>query len=71
MIDAVIMVLKKGEQHGYVISNYVLQDIYLKVTEEALKAKRVVRFTDTKKNEVSMITDQATSHVCMVQFIYS
>ncbi len=56
--------IKKCEQDGYTISNCVLQDTHLKVTEEALKSKRVVKFLDSQQKEVQ-------SHSIMHAWVHS
>ncbi len=50
-----VKLAKQGasDQHGYVISNTVVKDTYLQVTEEKVRSKkRAVRFTAPKEIEV-------------------
>ena len=54
LIYLVVMVLKKYEGHGFSISNCVQQGSYLKVTEEASKSKKVVKFVNSEQYEVQM-----------------
>ncbi len=63
-----VKLAKQGasDQHGYVISNLVVKDTYLQVTEEKLRSKkRVVRFTAPKEIEVYFIKAARMMYIIM------